>query len=209
MPSWLVDDPSVFYLVLGLVALGLGTGWWMNRGKEDRTIWQGLMAGRLTRKQQYMVGLFLVGLLFVLVVVLSLSVVTEFKRIQWVIKDMSDGVAHQDIDRIFQHVSEEFHTQRGTTKSQFRPVVERYMKSGEIQKVKVWDFDAVEISREKGLAIIDFQVKGEGNLEREGQLGYRCRAVFVLEDDQWRVKTFDLFPPHIDPDSKEYIPLPY
>ena len=34
MPSWLVDDPTLVYLVLGLLALALGVIWWINRGED-------------------------------------------------------------------------------------------------------------------------------------------------------------------------------
>lgn len=187
--TWLVDDPSVVYLILGLAAVGFAAAWWM------------------TKLGKYLIGLGVVVGLAVLVWLLGFLIVTDAKQIRRAIEDMAAGVEAHNLDQIFSHVSDSF--RRGSsTKADFRKVVEAFISSGRAQAVTVWDFQPVEISRENGRAVMDFMVKGRGEGLAEGTF-FRCRAVFVLDPDgKWRVQTFDLFQPHIDPASHQTVPLP-
>src|SRR5947209_2972834 len=113
MPSWLIDDPTLVYLLLGLIAFALCVGWWMNRGEEPGSMrigawFQSLRSRRLTRNQTYAFGLAIVFLLAVAVWQIGRLVMTDAKRIRFALQEMSAGVREKNVDKIFKHVSEKF-----------------------------------------------------------------------------------------------------
>ncbi len=181
MPSWLVDDPTNVLLVLGLVAAGLGIVWWR------------------TRQRAYVIGLLIVGAIIVAVLSLKFLVPTDFKQIVRKTREMADAVADRDVNRIFTHMSDQFMLQDNVKKADFRQRVEGYIKRGDVTGVEVWDFEAVEISRPKRTAVVIFRTKGKG--PAFGGFGnFNCKATFVLDSDQeWRMKDFRLYWPHVDP----------
>ncbi len=207
MPSWLVEDPTEVLLVLALLALPLGVVWWVGRGDDfgkKKLSWlKGILARRLTRNQCCAMGLTLIGFLALVVLLLSLLVDTDHKRIRRAIQEMSDGVKEKDVDKIFSHVSERFNL-AGQTKEGYRPVVESYLRHGDITEVPAWDFELAKVSREKKVATIEFMIKPKGTMTQG--VGYRCLATFSLDPDRrWRLQTFAVFEPHIDPASRQVI----
>jgi len=208
MPSWLVDDPTEVLLVLALFALALGVFWWVRRGDDfgkKKLSWlKGLKARRLTRNQCCAMGLTLIGFLALVVVLISLLVVTDPKRIRRAIQEMSDGVKEGNLDKIFSHVSDQFRLM-GQSKESYRPTVERYIRNGDLTAISVWDFDEAQVSREKKEATIEFRVKPKGTMTG-AELFYLCRATFSLDSDgKWRLKTFVVSEPHVDPKSRHVI----
>jgi ketosteroid isomerase-like protein len=206
MPSWLVDDPTTVYLVLGLLALVLGVVWWMNRGEDfgkKKLDWvRGLIARRLTLNQCCAMGLTLIGVLALAVLLLGFFVDTDQKRIQRAIREMSDGVKERNVDKIFSHISNQF-SLAGRTKESFRPMVERHIEHGDITEVAAWGFEEAKFSEDKKEATIEFLIRPKGNMT---QAWYRCLATFVRDPDgQWRLRTFSVFEPQIDPASRRSI----
>ncbi len=207
MPSWLVDDPTTVYLVLGLLALVLGVVWWMNRGEDfgkKRLGWlRGLIARRLTLNQFCAMGLTLIAVLAVVVLLLGIFVDTDQRRIQRAIREMSDGVRERNVDKIFSHISNQFNL-AGRTKESFRPMVEGYIRNGDITEVAAWGFEEPEFTKDNE-AKIEFMIKPKGSLIKP-QAWFRCVATFVRDPDgQWRLRTFSVFEPQIDPASRRSI----
>jgi hypothetical protein len=201
MPSWLVDDPTEVYLALGFLALLLGVIWWVNRGEDfgkKRLGWvRGLIARRLTLNQFCAMGLTLIGFLAVGILALYLFVDTDNKRIRRTIQEMSISVKNRDVSKIFSHISSQFNL-RGLNKEGFRPLVEAHLRNEDVTEVPAWDFGQAKINREKKEATIEFMIKPKGRLTRD--VPYRCSATFSLDPDgEWRLKTFSVFEPHIDP----------
>jgi len=211
MPRWLVDDPSNALMILALLALSLGVIWWVRRGEDYGTkklSWlKGLQARRLTLNQCCAIGLTCLGFLGVVVLLLYFFVDSDDKRIRRAIKEMSEGVREQNVDKIFAHVSERF-SLMGQGKTSYRSVVERYIRNGDITDISVWDFDEAKLSEDmKNAKTIEFMVKPKGTLSQG--VGYRCLATFVRDSDgQWRLQTFVVSQPHIDPASKRQIIYP-
>jgi hypothetical protein len=211
MPSWLVDDPVNVLTVLALLALGLGVIWWIRRGedygKKKLTWLKGLKARRLTLNQCCAMGLACLGFLGVVVLLLYFFVDSDDKRIRRAIKEMSAGVKEQNVDKIFAHVSERF-SLMGQGKSSYRSAVERHIRNGDITDISVWDFDQAKLSEDvKGGKTIEFTVKPKGTISQG--VFYRCLATFVRDSDgQWRLQTFVVSMPHIDPASKRQIIYP-
>lgn len=188
MPSWLVEDPATVYLLLGLVALGLGVAFWM------------------TRSAKYLVGAAGALILILLVVLLDHLVVTDREKIVLVLQDMTVTANRHDTGGVFAHISESF-DRKGMTKGHFRSLVEPRLP--EVSHFIVWDVQPGKVSRaeRKGEAVFLFKIRGTGG--REEQLFYRCKAFFVLDpDDKWRLKDFKLFDPMKNPDSPDELPLP-
>jgi hypothetical protein len=183
-----VDDPSVIYLVLGVAALVLAAAWWSRRDRR------------------FLIGIGVVAALFLILFLVSSLVDTDAKRIQRALTAMAEGVNARNADQIFAHISDRFRLgSRG--KQEFRPIVERYLKSGEVTRMKYWDFEPHALARDT--ATILFKVKGEGSANF-GYEFFNCRAVFVRDPDgRWRLQTFWLYAPQTDPTSEESLTLPF
>lgn len=206
MPSWLVDDPIDVLMVLGVLALILGIIWWFNRGADfgkKKLPWlKGLIARRLTLNQSCALGLTSIGVLAVLILALYFLVDTPNKRIRRAIREMSDGVRENNVDKIFSHISDRFRL-LGMGKETFRREVESRRQRGDVTEVAAWGFEEPEFTPDKKEAKIEFMIKPKGTLT---QAWYRCVATFVREPDgQWRLKTFSVFEPQIDPKSGQSI----
>jgi hypothetical protein len=202
MPSWLVDDPTDVFMALGVLALILGLIWWFNRGADfgqKRFGWiKGLIARRLTLNQTCAAGLTFIGVLAVVILALYLFVDTSNKRIRRAIQEMSDGVKEGNIDKIFSHISDQFQLM-GMSKATFRREVESRRNRGDVTEVAVWGFEEPEFTKDKKEAKIEFRIKPKGSVVQV-QTGFRCLATFVRDPDgQWRLKTFSVSEPHINP----------
>jgi LPXTG-motif cell wall-anchored protein len=189
MPSWLVENPTPVYLILGAAALLSLVAWW------------------ITRKRKFLIGAGIAVILIGVVWLIDFLVVTDGERIVLNVKDMAAAVQAKDVDRIFKHVSEKFHSPAGKNKQEFRKTAEDYIRSGRVQEVAVWDFEQKEVSREKRTATVLFMVKARGEKLASGEdLPYRCTATFRLEpDDQWRMEKFEIS----DPYTTEKIQVPF
>jgi hypothetical protein len=211
MPSWLVENPSTVYLLLGIAGLVCAAGWWMNRQptdeRDDVSLLAALQRRRLAAKHIFTLVLLVAVVLAASVWLLNRVVVTDGKRIINAVKDMAAAVPQKDADRILGHISEDF--RYGTrSKGELRQYITGYVRSGEVTEVLVDDFKTENISRKdrKGTVKFWFKVKGP-NIANDA--GYQCLADFVLEnDDVWRLKTFKLAMPMTDP-HKETIDPPF
>jgi hypothetical protein len=190
MPSWVIDDPSLLLFCLGALALLLGAAWWRSR-KGAYAIGAGISAG-----------------LIALVLLLSAVLETDNKRIERAVEEMAAGVESHNIGRIFDHVAGTFQA-GGLDREAFRRHVALVMARYEIQGVHVWDYEAKEISRKEKSARVVFKAKARGLEQHEGLAFYNCLATFVLEPDgQWRMASFQVFMPTVDPMRGEPLPLP-
>jgi hypothetical protein len=190
MTSWLVDDPSLVYLILGIPAVALAAGWW------------------LTRRRGYLVGLGSVAGLLVLVWLLSHWIDSDVKRIDRSLRAMAAGVEAGNADAVFEHVSKDFHL-GALDKIGFRRWAEGYIRGGQVLGIEIWDVQAKDVSRSRRAGTVVFKVKAKGEMTHGFEF-YNCRAQYVLDPDgSWRLKGFRLYPPQTDPDQGEALPLPF
>jgi hypothetical protein len=175
MLTWLVESATLFYIVLGTLALILSVAWWRIR-KNSLVIGAAAAVALIA-------GLFLLGYF----------VETDSQRIENSVHEMVSGLRAHDIDRIFAQISDRFHF-LSNDKSQFREKVTGTMHGHDVTDARVWGFTPLEgPSRDKGTARIEFFVKVKGNWGGE-DVPYRCRADFVLDTDgKWRLLTFQIF----------------
>src|SRR5439155_17552989 len=92
----------------------------------------------------------------------------------------------------------------GVTRERAREHLERIVRQRDVTEVTVWDFEPETISREQGTATMAFLVKPRGNWESGTH--YLCRADFVLEEGQWRMRTFRIFNPFANTHEEITVP---
>ncbi|HXG11247.1 MAG TPA: hypothetical protein VNK04_15925 [Gemmataceae bacterium] len=211
MPRWLAENPTTVYAILGALALVVLIAAWMNRDrfipielvrdrrKEPRTINALALGGILVALLAVLAGL---------VALIDYLVVTDQEQIVRIIEEMADGVRSRDTERVFRHVSESF-SARGRGKKEFREFARRYIESGEVTDVVVWEFRFEgEEPRANKLAKVFFYAKARANIRGSRQDPfYLVEADFCLDPDgQWRLKWFQFRNPVA---HGEVVPGPY
>jgi hypothetical protein len=191
MPSWLVDDPSLLYMLLFTVVLALAILWWR------------------TRKWPYLAGAGGAVVLLAGVWLLGHFVETDNKQIERKIREMAASVGDRNLDRAFAHISKDFHfgnSGKQFDRQQFRGRAQDFISTHRVTEAVVWDFEPGEISRAKRSGQMAFKVKVRSDVTRGGE-HYRCVADFVFESDrQWRLKSFQLFNPFVEKNQPFQIP---
>jgi hypothetical protein len=186
--SWLVDNANIVYILLGLVALGF------------------LVAGWLTRRVKFfalaLIPLAVIGLFWLL----TRTVVTDRQQIHNSIDAMAAAVVNQDGEALFKHVSKEF-LHKGMSRKEMHDRVGRAIKLHKVKQAFISDFTATEVSRATGKAKASFRVRVD---DQGGEIVFfaRCETDFVLEADQWKLKSIDFFNPVANQDQPLDIPLP-
>jgi len=175
MPLWLVEDPTIVYVILGILGLGLG-----------------VMAWR-TRKRKYGVAVGVVLLLICLVWLLDFLIVTDREQIQLNLQDMVLAAEQRNMDRLFTHISNDFR-RGGMDKAAFRRAADTTIQRWNVRNIRLWDLDIGEVSRERRTAHVEFRARANGDWPGGGYAQCFCRSEFVLDSDgQWRMRTFELF----------------
>jgi hypothetical protein len=191
MPSWLVDDPSLVFILLCTLALVLGVLWWR------------------TRKRPYLLGAGVAVVLLAGVWLLGHFVETDAKQIERKIREMAASVGDRNLDRAFAHISQDFHfgnSGRQFDRQLFRQRAQEFISTHRITEAVVWDFEPGEVSRAQRTGQMAFKVKVRSDLLRGGE-HYRCVADFVLDPDgQWRLRSFQLFNPFVETNQPFQIP---
>src|SRR5262249_55227420 len=107
--SWLLEDPTVAYIFLGVVALILAVLWW--RGRDRR----------------FLYGIAAVLVLVVLIGAVGMTIPNDGRQIRDSIDAMSAAVRHKDVDALFSHISDDFRV-RGLDRKGFRDLVQRAVR---------------------------------------------------------------------------------
>lgn len=185
MPSWLVEDPAVLYILLFTIALFLAVAWWR------------------TRQRKLAAGLAGVVLVAGLVWLLDTLIVTDHERLLLNLESLADAARRRDLDRIFQHISSSFRY-GGMDRTAFRRRADDAVRRFGVEEITLWDFKPLQVSSASRTASVEFLAKARGNWSK-GEF-FLCRAEFVLEGDQWRMKGFQLFNPAVDTQRPVDIP---
>src|SRR5207302_10229369 len=106
-----------------------------------------------TKRRPYALGavtaVTLLGLIWLLLYALPLLFgETDSKQIERKIREMAAAVKTNNVDRIFRHISENFHF-GSHDKASFRRRAEEVMRARDVEEVIVWDFERGDIAREK------------------------------------------------------------
>jgi hypothetical protein len=186
MFSWFVDNATLIYFLLGLVALVLVALWWMNR-KRHLLIALGVVAG-----------------LAAIVVCLSMTIVTERARIRTAILAMRAGVLEGKPDAVFKHFSKDFKTDFQDRK-RFVEAAGPAIRAHRVDDIVLWDFDFESPPKREDKALIAFRARVRAT---DGESMFLVRAEFVFEDGDWRMKSIRLFNFFANTDTQIPMPLP-
>jgi hypothetical protein len=189
MPSWLIDDPTLLYLILGVAAVAVVVALGLKRDGPWLRIWIASLVG--------------VVLLVGAVVLLDLFVVSDGEKIVKSIEGMSAGVQKRDPAEVLTFVSKDF--QLGDKRrANFEAAVKNAVPAV-VDEVVVFDLEppVVEPGGKKATVKFGAKPKKDRGFAADPR-GYRVTATFVLEaDGEWRLQTFEA----LDPQDGRPIPL--
>jgi hypothetical protein len=119
-------------------------------------------------------------------------------QIQRKLQEMTGAVEQKRVDLMAQHVSDDF-DYAGIDKPAMQRFIQQFVDRGELTDIKIWEWDREPIDfapakdGKKPTAKIAFKTKPVGS-EVPQEPFFRCVAEFVQDaDNQWRLKTFELF----------------
>jgi hypothetical protein len=175
MPYWLVDDPSVLYVLLGVIALGLVVGLGLKREGQWLKIW--------------LLSLLVVAVLIGVVIALDALVVTDGEKIVTTLEQMTEAVKKRDTSGIMNHVSKDFEA-RSLNRAGLEDRIKFAFSQG-VDEVVIFDIEPIEVPSGSREAKVRFTAKAkQRGSDIADPRGYQVEATFVLEGDEWRMKTF-------------------
>jgi hypothetical protein len=174
MPTWLVEGDPIVYFVLALGFIVSLAAWWR------------------TRRRPFAITAAVFAALTVGYWLLDRAVESDGEQMVRKVAEVADAVTRHDLDAAFKNVSDQF-DRHGRGKKAFRDFCEQRIRLGQVTAVRVWDEEAMEVSRPTGKGVVQFRFKVTGSWG-ESPPNYLSRVDFVLDaDGQWRVKTFEVF----------------
>jgi len=178
MPDWLAEPDTTLLLVVAVAVLAAGVVAFRTR---SRTTWivAALAVGLLA-------ALFLIDRLFA----------SDREKIIGSVQSMAGAVEHQDLDRVFAHISETF-SYGPVLKPEFRKFCADMVRNHRVDSLVVWNIQVLQFNESHHQAEVRFQfkVKAGGRLGGIEEAFYTCKAIFILDaDGQWRMQSFRVYP---------------
>ena len=179
MFDWLFDSNWQVYLVLALAGVAFAL-LWSKFGKK------------------YAIGLGVVVVLFAAYLVLQFIVETASNQMKRRVQDIAGSVEKKQINSVLErNLSDDFHAGRYDKKG-FIDKAQSLADSYGVDSVEVWDFELVEIDREKRTAKFTFRVKPK--IKDHETPWYLVKAVFVMtpkeswwQKEEWKMQSFQYF----------------
>jgi hypothetical protein len=170
--SWLVDNAKTLYVLLGLLAVAMVMVWRSNRQNRYLAYAAGALA--------------LMGIVYVL----TLFYISDNKQLEMNVNAMADAVVAGKVDDLFKHVSKDFKW-KGIGRDELYKSTQVAVKDHQVTQVNISSFRVEEVSRSKAFAKTSFLVTATAG----NQIMFRTEADFVLEGEQWKLKTMRFFRP--------------
>jgi hypothetical protein len=184
--SWLVDNANALYVLLGIVAAGMVVGFWFNRRVKFLA---------------YAVGIFtLMGMLWLL----TLFVPTDRKHLDSAVKVMAQAVEEGKVDDLFKYISNDFQY-KGMTRKELYDKAQLAIRLHKVNEIRISDFRVEELSRTNKTAKTRFRVSAWAAGVEQPYL-FITQADFVLEGNQWKLKTMRFYNPLVDQDKEIDLP---
>jgi len=179
--NWLLDNINVVYILLGIAALGLA------------------VAGWVTRRVKFFALAGIPIVLIALVWLLTQFVVSDRQQIERNVQAIAQAAVAKDGHAIVKHLSHDF-SYNGLKRDQIAELVNRTIDQWQISAIKVWEFDVVQLSRDEKSAKVNFKMTvSAAAVDRPTVV--LCVTEWVLENDQWKMRSFDPRNP-MQPDQK-------
>jgi hypothetical protein len=169
--SWIVDKAFTLYVLLGIIAAGLLFLWYGNRQRK----YLGYTAGVLVA----------IGLVWLV----TLFFTSDSKQLEQNVRAMRDAVLARNVDELFKHVSKDFRY-KAMDRDTMYAAVKALIGQLNVTDIGITTFHIEDVSRKKRLARTSFVVTPHPNREM-----FRTEADFVLEGDQWKLKTLRFYGP--------------
>jgi hypothetical protein len=184
--SWLIDSAEIWYALLGIVALGFGTAWWMNR------------------RAKYLLGVVVAISLITLLWLLTRLVVTERKQLKLNVRAMADAVVEGKADVLLNHFAGDFEFQ-GRKRKELADGVVRRAKQYQVSEIVISAFDVEELKDLRATVFFRATVHSRGE---DRPYLVACRASFVKENDRWRVREVRFYNPLVNQNQPITLPVP-
>jgi hypothetical protein len=182
--SWLVDNANTWYVLFGMVGIGFGVAWW------------------LQRRSKLLLGVAAAVGLIALTWLLTRLVVTDRKRLELNVRAMADAVVEGKTDVLLKYFANDFEFQ-GCKRQDLANGVMRGAKQYKVKEIVISAFDVEEL--QERLATVYFRATVYHGAEDRPYMP-ACRVVFVKENDQWRVKEVRFYNPLVN--QNQPIPIP-
>lgn len=185
--SWFIDNAGSWYLLLGLVTVGFGAAFYVTR----RVKWLGAAGAALAA--------------MALVWLLTKLVITDRRQLELNVRAMADAVVEGKAEVLLKHFAKDFKFQGRSRENVAQGVTSAARQHG-VNDIHLYQFQVEEISRSKGTATMFFRATAYGG--QESLYMAACRAYFVLEGDQWRLKEVRFYNPVVNQDQPLQLPIP-
>lgn len=182
--SWLVDNAIPLYILLVIIAAGLVVAWRFNQ--------------RVKFLALAVIPLVLIGVIFLL----TLFVVSDSKQLEMNVNAMADAVVAGKVDDLFAHISKDFNY-KGMTREVLYEAARQSIQKNQVREVSIRQFSA-DISSDRKAAKTRFRVLAR--VAGADPRPFITEADFVLEGDQWKLKTMRFFNPMVNQDQEIGIP---
>ena len=182
--SWLIDNATGIYLLLLVIAAGFVVAWRFNQRVKCLFIAVGVLV--------------LLGLFWVL----TLFITTDAKQLEGSVNAMARAVEAGKVDDLFKHVSKDFdyHTM---TRDELYRLARKAIEGNKVNNISVKQFKVLDGSRSSKKARTSFVISGSA---ADFSFFYRVEADFVLEGEQWKLKTMRFYNPAVNHDQEIRLP---
>ena len=184
--SWLTDNATTLYILLGLIAAALFMVW------------------RSNRQNKYLGGAVGALLLIGLIWVLNRFHISDSKQLEMNVHAMANAVVAGKMDDLFKHISNDFQY-KGMTRKEVYEKSQIAIRFHKVKDVRVTNFTIEELSRTKRTAKTRFRVSAQV-AELDQPYLFVTQADFVLEADQWKLKTMRFYNPLVDQNKEIDLP---
>ncbi len=180
--SWFIDNAGFWYFVIGMIGLGFGTAYWMQR------------------RPKLLLGVAVAVGLIALLWLLGRMVVTDRQQIHNNVLAMADAVVAGKGDVLLKYFAGDFDFQ-GRKRQEVANSVASAAKQHAVTDIVIAAYDVEELKERTAKVYFRAIVHLAGEIKP-----IACRASFAKENEQWRLRQVEFYNPVRD--EKIHIPLP-
>ena len=184
--SWLIDNSSAWFVLLGIVAAGFAAAWWLRRTKP------------------YLLGLGITVAVIALLWLLTQLIVTDRKQIESNVHAMADAAITGKADILLNHFSGDF-TQQGKQGRDLAEAAIRGAKNYKLNDIVIRNFTVDDLTANSAKASFLAYVH-HGAADAPGAIPFLCKTTFVKEGNHWKLKDIEI---RTYPGNQPYVlPIP-
>ena len=172
--GWLADNATKLYILLAIIAAGFVVAW------------------RFSGRNKQLLGALGAILILGLIFLLAQFATSDSKILEANVKAMADAVVDGKPDDLFKHISADFHY-KTMTRDMLYAGAQREIRARRVSDIRISQFHVEEVSRAKNRAQTRFQVTIQAQ-EARGPYMFVTEADFVLEGNDWKLKTMRFKP---------------